>query len=108
MSHEEILLAIVGIAIVTYIPRITPALLFSGRELPPVIERWLGFVPTAVFGALIFSDVFISGDGSLNFAWRNVNLLTSLVVLPVAAKTKSLAWSIVVGLSTYYALSQVL
>ncbi len=102
------MLAIVGISLVTYLPRIAPALLFAGRELPPIVERWLKFVPTAVFGALIFSDVFIGGDGGLNFALKNINLLTSLVVLPVAVRTKSLAWSIIVGLSTYYGLSRIL
>ena len=52
MPPEQLLL-ILGMALVTYIPRVAPLLLLSSRQLNPHLMRWLEMVPPAVLAALL-------------------------------------------------------
>jgi len=106
MSSTEILICTIAMAVVTYIPRVLPPLVLAGRKLPAALEDWLSFVPTSVFGALVFAEVFTGPNHTLNFSLNNVSLWASLLTVIVAARTKSLAWSIVTGLAAYWVLSQ--
>ena len=49
---------ILGMAIVTYIPRAIPLTFLEGRELPSAIQNVLRNIPYAVLGALIFPAIF--------------------------------------------------
>ena len=48
----DLLLCILGMTLVTLIPRVMPVTLLAGRELPPLLTRWLSFVPVSVLAAL--------------------------------------------------------
>ncbi|WIW71202.1 AzlD domain-containing protein [Anaerosinus gibii] len=104
MSTTEIMYCILGMCIVSYIPRALPPFILARVSLSPVVERWLRYVPTSIFGALVFSEIFINGD-HLNLSLNNINLLASLIVLVVSLKTKSLAKSIVTGILVYWILT---
>ena len=54
----DLLLCILGMALVTLIPRVMPVTLLAGRELPPLLTRWLSFVPVAVMAALLGAEEF--------------------------------------------------
>jgi branched-subunit amino acid transport protein len=59
----EIVWMIIGMGLVTYIPRMMPFVLFKGKELPPFIQGVLKNVPYATLGALIFpAIIFIQKD----------------------------------------------
>ncbi|WP_177504677.1 AzlD domain-containing protein [Anaerosinus sp.] len=104
MSTTEIMYCILGMCIVSYIPRALPPFILARVSLSPIVERWLRYVPTSIFGALVFSEIFINGD-HLNLSLNNINLLASLIVLVVSLKTKSLAKSIVTGILVYWILT---
>lgn len=53
---------IVGMGIVTYIPRMLPFVLIRGKELPAFLQGVLKNVPYAVLGALIFPAVLYIQD----------------------------------------------
>ncbi|CRK83526.1 AzlD domain-containing protein [Neobacillus massiliamazoniensis] len=53
----EILWMIIGMGLVTYIPRMLPFVLFKGKELPSFIQGVLKNVPYATLGALIFPGI---------------------------------------------------
>ncbi|MEH6986767.1 AzlD domain-containing protein [Cytobacillus firmus] len=60
---SHIVWMIVGMAAVTYIPRLLPFVLFKGKELPVFIQGILKNVPYATLGALIFPGIlFINED----------------------------------------------
>lgn len=59
---KEIFLLILGMGIVTYIPRMLPFVLLKGKELPSFLQAILKNVPYAILGALIFPGVFIMND----------------------------------------------
>ncbi|HHY91594.1 MAG TPA: AzlD domain-containing protein [Clostridiales bacterium] len=58
--NNYILLIILGMTAVTYIPRLAPFLMLSGKELPKPLGRFLSFIPCTALGALIIPGVFSS------------------------------------------------
>jgi len=50
---SEVMWIIVGMMVVTYIPRLLPFLLISGKELPAKVTQFLTYVPYTALGALI-------------------------------------------------------
>jgi Predicted membrane protein len=107
MSSLDIFYCTLGMCFVTYLPRVLPPLLLANRNISPLLKRWLQYVPTSVFGALVFSEIFIKESG-LDMSLLNINLLASLVVLAVAVKTRSLAKSIVCGLLSFWLLQNII
>lgn len=52
------LLLILGMMLVTYIPRLIPYKIIAVNKLPRGINRFLLFIPCTALGALIVPDVF--------------------------------------------------
>lgn len=94
---SHVLILIIGMAVVTYIPRFLPILLLSKKEISPSFSRWMSFIPVSIFAALVASDVFF-WEGSFELdPIENIKLFPSILVLFVAYKTKSLLWSMITG-----------
>ena len=85
-------LTILGMALVTYATRVIMLLALRG-EVTPWLQRWLGYVPVAVFTALILPPLVLSSGGqrALTFgpalpagvvgalvAWRSGNVLLTI------------------------------
>ncbi|NLY88575.1 MAG: AzlD domain-containing protein [Firmicutes bacterium] len=73
-----VLLLIAGMAVVTYIPRLLPFLLLTGRTLPPAFKRFLAFIPYTALGALIIPGVIEAIPGH---PWISLAGLTTAVVI---------------------------
>ncbi|MDW0111446.1 AzlD domain-containing protein [Sporosarcina aquimarina] len=58
---------LLGMALVTYIPRMIPLTVLDGKKLPPLITGILSNIPFAVLGALIFPAVFYVQEGNILF-----------------------------------------
>lgn len=67
MINPLIVLTIIGMGVVTYIPRMLPFIMFKGKELPPFVQGVLQNVPYATLGALIFPAIFLIQEGDLTF-----------------------------------------
>lgn len=57
---NKLLLVVIGMALVTYLPRMLPMVLLSEIKLPPFWRSFLEFIPFAVLGALIFPSILSS------------------------------------------------
>ena len=55
---SEIILIIIGMAAVTYGPRLIPFLMLSDVEIPARLDSFLKCIPAAAIGALIIPGVF--------------------------------------------------
>ena len=55
---SELVLIIIGMAAVTYGPRLIPFLMLSGVNIPERIDSFLKCIPAAAIGALIIPGVF--------------------------------------------------
>jgi branched-subunit amino acid transport protein len=62
---SEMIWMIIGMGLVTYIPRMLPFVLFKGKELPPFIQGVLRNVPFATLGALIFPAIFLIQENDI-------------------------------------------
>lgn len=56
--NTNILILILGMAVVTYIPRAIPAVLIDKMKFSPKMEKFLRLIPYTAMAALIFPGVF--------------------------------------------------
>ncbi|MEH7108314.1 AzlD domain-containing protein [Bacillus sp. JJ1764] len=63
--RNEIIWMIIGMGLVTYIPRMLPFVLFKGKELPAFVQGVLKNVPYATLGALIFPAILLIQKGDV-------------------------------------------
>ena len=98
MDNESLYIygATLMMVIGTFSCRELPLLLLRGRKLPDWFSIWLKYIPTAIFGALIFPDMFLK-DNSLNFSLQNYGLWATICAFPIVYKTQSLPVALVAG-----------
>ncbi|WP_028778649.1 AzlD domain-containing protein [Shimazuella kribbensis] len=58
--NSNLYLMVIGMCLVTYIPRLLPLLFMQQIKLPAFLERFLRFIPFAALGSLVFPQVFFS------------------------------------------------
>jgi branched-subunit amino acid transport protein len=97
----EIIPIIIGMGIVTYIPRWLPLFFLSRRSLPSWLIDWLGFIPAAILSALILPSLVTIGEPR-HFLWIKPDLWVAIPTLIFALKTKSLAGTVVIGMALYW------
>jgi branched-subunit amino acid transport protein len=97
MDQKVLFLTILGMALVTYVPRLLPVYFLSSRSLPPLVVDWLRYVPVAVLAAMLFPSLLVE-EGQVVLAPSNIFLWAAFPTLLVAWKTRSLFGSVVVGM----------
>ena len=107
LSDMKIWILIIGMGIVTYLPRMMPLLIFSKNNLPPWLESWLKYIPVGIFSALVFPNIFIRNQ-MFCMTINNIELISSILVFAVAFKTRSLGLSVIVGIISYWVLGEVI
>ena len=98
MDQEAVFLTILGMGLVTYLPRVLPVVLLSSKSIPPALKSWLQLVPVAVLAGLVAPSLLVE-DAQLALHSENFFLWASFPTLFVAWHTKSLFASVVVGMS---------
>ncbi|WP_166510740.1 AzlD domain-containing protein [Desulfallas thermosapovorans] len=99
MSGNSIWIMIIGVSLVSLLPRILPVAMFSRYEFPEPVKRWLSFVAPAVLGALTAISV-LAPEGEINISIQNKYIWAFIPTLLVAIKTRSLFYSLLVGIVT--------
>lgn len=97
MDQTTILLTILGMAAVTYLPRVVPALFFATRPMPEALRRFLCVVPPAVLGALLAQSVLLE-KGDLRLGADNAFLWAGLLTCLLAWRTKGFFGPVLAGL----------
>lgn len=88
---SSLVLLIAGMALATYVSRVSPFFLLPKEGVPVHVERFLKYVPAAAIGALIFPDVLQGPEGHA-FA----SLLAAAMASLLALKSRAL-WVTVGG-----------
>lgn len=57
MNNNLLLITILGMSLVTVLPRVIPVFVSEKIRLPKPVQRWLKLIPYAALGALIFPGV---------------------------------------------------
>ena len=99
MKQQTVFLTMIGMFLVTYLPRVLPLWLFSSRPLPPLIVAWLRYVPAAVLSAMLLPSLLFQ-EGELTLSANNLFLWASIPTFVIAWRTRSLIWPVVVGMVT--------
>ncbi len=97
MSDLTYYLMIGGMLLVTYLPRLLPALLLQGRTVPPFLSAWLKYVPVAVLSALLLPSLLVV-DGKIDLAWDNLYIIAAIPAALVALRTRSMFITVLVGM----------
>jgi branched-subunit amino acid transport protein len=97
MDENLVLLTIIGMAVVTYLPRLFPLLALSGKTLPAAIVSWLRHVPPAVLAAMLLPEILIH-NGELAFGLDNLFFWAALPTFVAAVLSKSLFIPVIVGM----------
>ena len=104
MTWSEFWIVLAACGVTMLACRVLPLFILKGRELPAMLKRALGFIPPAAFAALVANDLFVPGMFDAGLWPAGIPLVAALCVVVVAAKTKSLLWS-VTGVVAYALLS---
>jgi Predicted membrane protein len=105
MNPFEIWLTIVFMGLVTYLPRLLPMAFLSQVVMPRWLEVWLKYVPTSIFGALIFSEIFLRGE-VVDTSFFNPYLWAGGIAFGVAFFSRSLPGTIGVGCLAFWLIQQ--
>lgn len=97
MDQTLIFWTIIGMAIVTFLPRLLPTLFLSGRTLRPVIACWLRLIPPAVLAAMLVPSLLVRKE-TFDIGTENLFFWAALIAFPVAWKWKSLSATVLVGM----------
>ena len=98
MDQQTLFLTIVGMAVVTYLPRLVPVMFLSSRSLPPLINSWLRYVPISVMAAMVM-PVLVLQEKRISLGLDNLFLWAAIPTLVVAWRTKSLFGSVITGMA---------
>jgi branched-subunit amino acid transport protein len=90
----EVLLIIVGGAIVTLSPRVFPLVILSKVKIPDWGMRWLQHIPVAILAALLAGELLPLGQ---NTDWQPLRLVAAVASFAAALLTRSLLFTVAVG-----------
>ena len=107
MVQPEYLLLIIGMGLVTYLPRWVPLFFLSRRELPAWFVEWLDLIPAAILSALLLPELVTTGVPRHMDLWQP-ELLVAVPTFIFALRTKSLGGTVVVGMALYWLTGKVM
>jgi branched-subunit amino acid transport protein len=96
---------ILGMAVVTYLPRFLPMAFLSRLVLPEKVKMGLGYIPVAILSAIVFPILFSNGE---KVGIQPQYLLAALPVFIFAWKAKSLWGSVLLGMLIFWGLGLLL
>jgi branched-subunit amino acid transport protein len=105
MRHD-ILILILGMGVVTFLPRFIPMVLISRWTIPERIKKGLEYFPISILSAIVFPILFFNGDGRMEI--QPQYFLSAIPVFIFAWKVKSLWGSVILGMAAYWGLGFVL
>ncbi len=97
MSGTSIILMIFGVSAVSLLPRMLPVAILSRWEFPQLLQKWLSFVAPAVLGGLAALSI-LAPKGFIHFSPSNLYLWACIPTFLVAIKTRSLFYTLLVGI----------
>ena len=94
-------LSVIIAGILTYLTRMTMVTLVDGQILSTKLKQVLGYVPAAVFPAIIFPALFLNESGIL----VNINdpkIIAATIAITVGYFAKNVIATILTGLISYW------
>jgi branched-subunit amino acid transport protein len=99
MEMSQFVWMLIGVSVVTAVPRVLPMMLVSRFGMPEWLQRWLRYVPPAVMVALIAQSVLTEGETFVPLH-ENQNLVALIPTLIAAIWTRSLLVTVLTGIGS--------
>ncbi|WP_035881382.1 AzlD domain-containing protein [Cupriavidus metallidurans] len=103
MSQMTLLWVFIGAGLATFLIRLSFIAVEGRVRLPAWFRTALQFVPAAMLSALIAPDLLMR-DGAVFVSLHNARLIAGVVAIVIAARTRSVGWTIAGGMATLVAL----
>lgn len=97
MVSSEYLAVILGMGLVTFLPRWLPLIYLTRRSLPSWLVEWLDFIPAAILSAILLPALVID-DASRSVDPGRPEFLVAIPTFLFAIATKSLGGTVIVGM----------
>ena len=107
MVSSEYLAVILGMGLVTFLPRWLPLVYLTRYNLPSWLVEWLELIPAAILSALLLPELVTSGTPRTLDLLRP-ELAVAVPTLLFAIFTKSLGGTVIVGMLLYWLAGKVL
>ncbi len=96
-------LIMVGLAMGTFLIRISFIMLLGKREVHPLFAKSLRFIPASILSALVVPQILVRGN-ALQISVTNPQILAGIVAGLVAWRTKNVPFTIVSGMAVLWIL----
>ena len=103
MSQMTLLWVFIGAGLATFLIRLSFTAVEGRVRLPAWFRTALQFVPAAMLSALIAPDLLMR-DGAVFVSPHNARLIAGVVAIVIAARTRSVGWTIAGGMAALVAL----
>lgn len=107
MSDTQYILLIIGMCLVTYLPRLIPLIALSHRKLPKWLVDWLDLVPVAILSALLLPSLIANSDPK-NIELFKPELIVAIPVSIFALKAKTMSGTIILGMLLFWLLGKII
>jgi len=94
------IITVIGMLIVTYIPRMLPAVGLSRLKLPDWLLEFLDYIPVAVLAALLLPSIVVQ-NGHIALSLSNHYLIAAIPAFIAAIFKRNLFIPVIVGLAAY-------
>lgn len=101
----KVFAVIIGMMLVTYIPRMLPLAILSRVDLPKGLLNWLSYVPVAVLSAMLAPELLLKG-GELSINLSNTYLLAAIPCFLVGIYSKNIFLTVITGMAVVVMLNQ--
>ena len=97
MVSSEYLAVILGMGLVTFLPRWLPLIYLTRQSLPSWLVEWLDFIPAAILSAILLPALVID-NASRSVDPGRPEFLVAVPTFVFAIITKSLGGTVIVGM----------
>lgn len=89
------ILMLLGCSLVTAIPRMLPFLVMRNMQISEPVLKWLSYIPLCIFSALIIESFMTNGAQGFQIHW--LELVAVIATLIISLITRSLLWTVILG-----------
>ena len=97
MVSTEYLAVILGMGLVTFLPRWLPLVYLTKRSLPSWLVEWLGFIPAAILSAILL-PALITDSATRSLDLSRPEFIVAIPTFVFAIATKSLGGTVIAGM----------
>jgi len=101
MVSKEYLAVILGMGLVTFLPRWLPLVYLTKRSLPAWLIEWLDFIPAAILSAILLPALVTDAATRSVDLWRP-EFIVAVPTFVFAILTKSLGGTVIVGMILFW------